>query len=76
MISQNAQGTELIHLNRLLLEAAFPIKRSDTKPSPASDFQQFVPVNLADFENGALRPAQMAVFTEAVPDTLILNQIK
>jgi len=76
LISQNAQGTELIHLNRLLLEAAYPIKRSDMKRSPASDFQQFVPVNLADFENGALRPAQLAIFTDAVPDTLILNQIK
>ena len=35
-----------------------------------------VDVNLADFENGALRPAQLAMFTDAVPDTLILNQIK
>ncbi len=35
-----------------------------------------VDVNLADFENGALRPAQLALFTDAVPDTLILNQIK
>jgi hypothetical protein len=35
-----------------------------------------VDVNLADFENGALRPAQLAIFTEAVPDTLILNQIR
>lgn len=35
-----------------------------------------VEVNLADFESGALRPAQLAMFTDAVPDTLILNQIK
>ena len=35
-----------------------------------------VPVNLANFENGALRPAQLGMFTGAVPDTLILNQIK
>jgi len=33
-----------------------------------------VDVNLADFESGALRPAQLAIFTDAVPDTLILNQ--
>ncbi len=42
---------------------------------------EFVPTsrvdsNLADFENGAPRPAQLALFTDAVPDTLILNQIK
>jgi hypothetical protein len=35
-----------------------------------------VDVNLADFENGNMRPAQLAIFTAAVPDTLILNQIK
>ncbi|MGC2627548.1 MAG: putative baseplate assembly protein [Candidatus Udaeobacter sp.] len=35
-----------------------------------------VAANLADFESGALRPAQLAVFTDAVSDTLILNQIK
>lgn len=33
-------------------------------------------VNLADFESGALRPAQLAILSDAVPDTLILNQIK
>jgi hypothetical protein len=43
-------------------------------PSQASITR--VDANLADFENGALRPAQLAVFTDAVPDTLILNQIK
>jgi predicted phage baseplate assembly protein len=35
-----------------------------------------VDVNLAGFENGVLHPAQIAIFTDAVPDTLILNQIK
>jgi hypothetical protein len=34
-----------------------------------------VDVNLADFENGAVRPAQLAILSDAVPDTLILNQI-
>jgi hypothetical protein len=37
---------------------------------------QRVDINLADFESGALRPAQLAILTDAVPDTLILNQIK
>lgn len=35
----------------------------------------FVRPNLADFERGAVRPAQLAIFSEAVPETLILNQI-
>jgi hypothetical protein len=42
------------------------------RSSPASR----VDANLADLENGVMHPAQLAIFTEAVPDTLILNQIK
>jgi hypothetical protein len=42
------------------------------QPSPGSR----VEANLASFEGGALHPAQLAIFTDAVPDTLILNQIK
>jgi predicted phage baseplate assembly protein len=34
-----------------------------------------VDVNQADFENGAVRPAQLAIFTEAVQDTIVLNQV-
>lgn len=35
----------------------------------------YIRVNLAGFEQGTLRPAQLAFLTPAVPDTLILNQI-
>lgn len=34
-----------------------------------------VDANVAAFEQGSLRPAQLAIFTPDVPDTLILNQI-
>jgi hypothetical protein len=34
-----------------------------------------VAANLADFEKGGIRPAQLAIFIPDVPDTLILNQI-
>jgi predicted phage baseplate assembly protein len=44
--------------------------REFSGPAPRVD------VNLADFEAGAIRPAQLAIFTDAVQDTLILNQIK
>jgi hypothetical protein len=36
---------------------------------------QGVIANVAGFEKGTLRPAQLAIFTAAVPDTIILNQI-
>ena len=38
--------------------------------------RQRLEVNLADFENGSIRPAQLAFLTPDVPETLILNQIK
>ncbi len=34
-----------------------------------------VDVHVADFENRGLRPAQLALFTDAVPDTIVLNQL-
>ncbi|MEJ2417706.1 MAG: putative baseplate assembly protein [Exilibacterium sp.] len=39
------------------------------------DPANLVRANLADFEGGVLRPAQLAIFSAAVQDTLILNQI-
>ncbi len=33
-------------------------------------------VNLADFEQGAIRPAQLAFLAPDVPETLILNRIE
>jgi len=38
--------------------------------------RQRLSVNLADFENGVIRPAQIAFLTPDVPATLILNQIE
>jgi hypothetical protein len=35
-----------------------------------------LPVNLADFEQGAIRPAQLAFLTPEVSETLILNRIE
>jgi hypothetical protein len=40
-------------------------------PAPAP----WVDANLADHEQGGIRPAQLAIFTPTVPDTLILNPI-
>jgi predicted phage baseplate assembly protein len=36
---------------------------------------QRVEVNAADFEKGGIRPAQLALFTDDVQDTIVLNQI-
>lgn len=41
-----------------------------------SSVNQRLPVNLADFEQGAIRPAQLAFLAPDVPDTLILNRIE
>jgi hypothetical protein len=79
LIATHPQGDALLRLNRLLLEQAYPLlirrmtetKQSSSTAGPA----RRVDVNLADFENGSLRPAQLALFTPAVADTLILNQI-
>ena len=46
------------------------LRTSSSIPTPRVD------VNVAEFENNGLRPAQLALFTNAVPDTLILNQLK
>jgi hypothetical protein len=40
-----------------------------------SDPDQSVRAGIARLENGVLRPAQLAIFTRAVPDTIVLNQI-
>ncbi|HEU5239492.1 MAG TPA: putative baseplate assembly protein, partial [Pyrinomonadaceae bacterium] len=60
--------TEQLSLDGIAAAAQSIVKQS----SPASR----VDVNLGNFESGALHPAQLAIFTDAVPDTLILNQIK
>ena len=46
-------------------------------PAPPSAVgpAQIANANLADFENGAIRPAQLVIFTSAVADTIVLDQI-
>ena len=43
--------------------------------APVGPSQSVLPV-LADFDKGALHAAQLAIFTPAVQDTIVLNQIK
>ena len=38
--------------------------------------RQRLKVNLAGFEDGVIRPAQLAFLTPDVPETLILNRIE
>jgi predicted phage baseplate assembly protein len=79
LLQKNPQGDALVQLNRWLLEDAYP---KGIAPSPRQVLPAMPPgpapsvdVNLADFEKGTLRPAQLAIFSPAVSDTLILNQI-
>lgn len=44
--------------------------------SAAGQPQQRLPVNVADVENGIMRPAQLAYLSPDVSDTLVINQIK
>lgn len=46
------------------------------QPAGSVNPSQAVTARLADFEGGALHPAQLAIFTPAVQDTIVLNQIK
>jgi len=73
----DADGTRrLLTLDELaaavqqITQAGNPAKNQ----APAGPAQR-VAANAAGFENGALRPAQLAIFSAAVPDTIILNQI-
>jgi hypothetical protein len=50
-------------------------KETPGKPSSSSGPPARVTSNLAAFEAGEIRPAQLAIFVPAVPDTVILNQI-
>ncbi len=47
-----------------------PGQDGSAKPEP------FVKADSADFVGGVLHPAQLAIFLAAVPDTIVLNQIK
>jgi len=72
-MSQMANEVTLIlESARVLSMTADPVLRP---PTPRPGVAQIVNANLADFENGAIRPAQLAIFTPAVPDTIVLDQI-
>lgn len=59
-----------------LEELAESVQEIVTPPAGAVGPSQMVTTKLADFEKGAVRPAQLAIFTPEVPDTIVLNQIK
>lgn len=59
-----------------LEELAATVQQIVTPPAGSSGPSQAVMAGLADFENGALHPAQLAIFTPTVQDTIVLNQIK
>lgn len=47
----------------------------DEEGNPIKEPRPRIIVNMADYEDGAIRPAQLAFLTPDVPATLILNQI-
>ena len=69
----DAVGTRRI---QTLEELSLIVQQIVNPPDGAVDSSQAVTASLADFENGVLHPAQLAILTPAIPDTIVLNQIK
>ena len=73
------------HATLLTLDQITAAVQQIVDPRQADPAQEYRPrrivpaargcANSADLKTGHLRPAQLAIFTDAVPDTLILNQI-
>jgi predicted phage baseplate assembly protein len=61
--------------DELALAAAEIVKPPDSEdPASVPIVPDYLDVGVAGFEDGDFRAAQLAIFTPAVPDTLILNQ--
>jgi predicted phage baseplate assembly protein len=66
-----------VHRLQTLDELAAAVQDIVTPPAgPAAGPSQAVSAGLASYEGKNLSPAQLAVFTPAVQDTIVLNQIK
>lgn len=59
-----------------LEELAATVQEIVTPPAGSPGPSHAVTSSLAGFEGGALSPAQLAIFTPSVQDTIVLNQIK
>jgi Baseplate J-like protein len=72
----NADGTRrLLSLEEMTDAVKHLVDPGGVIGAASSRLSQRVDVNLADFERGAVRPAQLAIFTPAVADTMTLNQV-
>ena len=78
-LSKSSSRESLVYFNRLFLEYIYQgtFRPTDGRlnGNASQGLTQRVSVNLARFEKGILRPAQLAIFTPSVPDTVIFNQI-
>ncbi len=72
----DANGTRRLLTLDEITETVQDITGTGSKESKAtSGPQQRVDVNVAGRDKGGIHPAQLAIFTPAVPDTIVLNQI-
>jgi predicted phage baseplate assembly protein len=69
----NKDGSRQLLTLTQMADAVGKILHPPLKAPPAPGSR--VGVSVADVERGGIRPAQLAIFTPAVPDTLILNPI-
>jgi hypothetical protein len=75
-LDKNGRPTRrLLTLDELAKKVQEIVAPPTPKTKGAQTAAQRVDVNVAAPELGSLRPAQLAILTPAVPDTLILNQI-
>ena len=72
-VTDQQDGTRRL---QTLDELAASVQKIVTPPAGSTGPSQAVRAGLADFEDGTLHPAQLAIFTPAVQDTIVLNQIK
>ncbi len=70
-VPEKVTGTDGIRRLLTLEEISTTVQQIVTSSTPS----QSVLAGIAGIDNGALRAAQLAIFTASVPDTVVLNQI-
>ena len=79
-VETSSEGNEQITIRRLLTpqEIADEVKKllNESKSDPYQPQKRRLGVNVADVEGGVIHPAQLALLSPQVPDTLILNRFE
>jgi predicted phage baseplate assembly protein len=74
-VPEKVTGTDGTRRVQTLEEIAATVQQIVNTSGAANSFQMVI-ANQAEAEDGRVRPAQLAIFTPDIPDTIVLNQIK